>query len=56
MLQIGSQLELELREKMIKFLKVNLDVFAWSHDDMVGIDPEIMCHHLNIDPDRRGVR
>ena len=22
---------------------------------MVGIDPEIMCHHLNIDPDIRGV-
>ena len=55
-LQIGSQLEPELREKLTKFLKANLDVFAWSHDDMVGIDPEVMCHHLNIDPDRRGVR
>ena len=55
-LHIGSQLEPELREKLIKFLKANLDVFAWSHDDMVGIDLEVMCHDLNIDPDRRGVR
>ena len=23
---------------------------------MVGIDPDVMCHHLNIDPDKKGVR
>lgn len=34
----------------------NLDVFAWCHSDMVGIDPKMMCHHLNIDPGRRGIR
>ena len=27
----------------------NQDVFAWSHKDMVGIEPNISCHHLNID-------
>ena len=25
-------------------------MFAWSHSDMVGIDPNIISHVLNIDP------
>ncbi|XP_024028425.1 uncharacterized protein LOC112093706 [Morus notabilis] len=32
------------------FLKKNLDVFAWNHADMEGIDPEVIYHFLNIDP------
>ena len=30
--------------------------FAWSHADMVGIDPEVMCHRLNINPNKKGIR
>ncbi|KAI3747104.1 hypothetical protein L6452_09549 [Arctium lappa] len=26
------------------------DCFAWTHEDMVGIDPSIISHKLNIDP------
>ena len=26
----------------------NQDVFAWSHEDMSGIDPSIMVHKLNV--------
>ena len=32
------------------FLKANQDVFAWSHEDMLGIDPSIMVHRLNVSP------
>ncbi|XP_024027003.1 uncharacterized protein LOC112093203 [Morus notabilis] len=32
------------------FLKKNLDAFAWNHADMEGINPEVICHSLNIDP------
>lgn len=49
-LHIGTRLEPELRARMIEFLKANLDVFAWSHANMGGIDPEGMSHLLNIDP------
>ena len=28
----------------------NLDVFVWTHIDMVGIHLDVMCHKLNIDP------
>lgn len=27
----------------------NLDVFAWKDSDMVGNDPKVRCHNLNID-------
>ena len=25
-------------------------MFAWSHSDMKGIDPYLICHRLNVDP------
>ncbi|XP_024018686.1 uncharacterized protein LOC112090799 [Morus notabilis] len=38
------------RVEVESFLKKNLDVFAWNHSDMEGIDLEVICHFLNIDP------
>ena len=32
----------------MKFLKKNLDFFAWSHEDMPGIDRRVIEHSLNI--------
>ena len=55
-LKIGSRLSPEVRSKLLKFLKANLDVFSRSHEDMIGIDPAVMCHHLNIDPTKKGAR
>ncbi|XP_074363199.1 uncharacterized protein LOC141703637 [Apium graveolens] len=55
-LRIGSNLSPDLREDLARFLKENLDVFAWSHSDMIGIDPNVMCHRLNLDPKKKGVR
>jgi hypothetical protein len=31
-------------------LKDNKDIFAWSHEDMPGIDPSIISHKLNVNP------
>jgi hypothetical protein len=47
---IGTKMDETLRESMIKFLKSNLDVFAWTHDDMPSIDPATICHKLNVNP------
>ncbi|XP_074356100.1 uncharacterized protein LOC141695782 [Apium graveolens] len=55
-LKVGSQLDDEMRGGLTRFLIVNLDVFAWSHLDMIGIDPEVMCHRLNILPNCKGIR
>lgn len=47
---IGSSLGHTIKEQLVDFLKKNADVFAWSHDDLTGIDPSVMTHHLNADP------
>ncbi|KAL8507775.1 hypothetical protein ACS0TY_018350 [Phlomoides rotata] len=38
-LKIGSQLSEPYNSELITFLLVNSDEVAWSHEDMVGIDP-----------------
>ena len=35
---------------MVKFLKRNIDVFAWDACDAPRIDPAFICHHLNVNP------
>ena len=54
--RIGTMLSPEMRTKLIEFLKENLDVFAWSHEDMPGIFSKIIQHKLNVDPERKPVQ
>ena len=55
-LKLGKNLSDKLREAISTILKENLDLFAWKHSDMEGIDPMVMCHHLNLDSDKNAVR
>ena len=48
--QIGSQLPQQEREELIEFLKQNITVFAWNTYEAPRVDPEFICHHLNINP------
>ena len=32
------------------FLKRNVDVFTWSPYEAPGVDPNFICHHLNVKP------
>ncbi|KAL5567230.1 hypothetical protein UlMin_030394 [Ulmus minor] len=52
----GSSLTGQLRTDLINFLRDHRDVFAWSHEDMPGIDPKVIVHRLNIDPSFRPVK
>ena len=54
--RIGTTLSPEIRIGLIKFLKENLDVFAWSHEDMPGISPKVIQHKLNVNPKRKLVQ
>ena len=36
------------KQDLVEFLKKSIDVFAWSHEDMPGIDPSVITHHLNV--------
>jgi len=53
---IGSQLPQLVKEDLVAFLKHNSDVFAWSHEDMPGIDPSVIVHKLNVEPSHRPVK
>lgn len=35
---------------------LNVDVFAWRPGDIVGIDPRVVVHKLNIKPDAKPVK
>ena len=37
-------------EELIEFLKQNIDVFSWNAYETPRVDPEFICHHLNINP------
>ena len=36
--------------ELILFLINNLDMFAWSPYEAPGVDPDFICHRLNVDP------
>ena len=54
--RIGTMLSPEMRTRLVQFLKENLDVFAWSHEDMPGISLEVIQHKLNMDSERKPVQ
>ena len=54
--KIGTLANPAIRQELITFLRSNRDVFAWSHEDMPGIDPSVMVHRLNISPSFPPVR
>ena len=41
-LRIGYSLSLDERSRLINLLRSYLDVFAWSYEDMSGLDPTIV--------------
>ena len=53
--RIGADLEEKIKKDLINFLRENIDVFTWSHEDMPGIDPSVITHRLNIYPSSKPV-
>ena len=48
--QVGVQLPPQEKQELIEFLRKNVDVFAWNAYEALGIDPDFICHHLNVNP------
>ena len=48
--QVGVQLPPREKEELIVFPKKNVDVFAWSAYEALGVDPNFICHNLNVSP------
>ena len=54
--RIGTTLSPEMKSMLVQLLKENLDVFAWSHEDMPGTSPKVIEHKLNVDPKKKPIR
>ena len=54
--RIGANLEGKIKKDLIHFLRENIDVFAWSHEDMPGIDSSVITHRLNVYPSSKPMR
>jgi hypothetical protein len=50
---LGSQLSDEQEKTSLRFLFNNKDVFAWSANDLCGVNRAIIEHSLNVDPSFR---
>jgi len=47
-LQIGTNLPSNQEKELIKLLTQFEDVFAWSHEDMIGLSTDIVVHRLPV--------
>ena len=52
-MRIGTTLSVDERDSLLRLLRSYLDVFAWSYEDMPGLDPSIVQHHLPLVPHAR---
>ena len=53
---ISESLSLTERKELIILVREYIDVFAWSYEDMPGLDPQVAMHRLNIKPDVKPVK
>jgi hypothetical protein len=47
---LGLKLYEEQEKTLIRFLFNNKDVFAWSANDLCGVNRDVIEHSLNVDP------
>ena len=43
------------KSELILLLKEFKDVFAWDYSEMLGLDPGLVIHTLNVDPEAKPV-
>ena len=55
-LKIGTSLSPEEKERLTNFLKQHEEVFAWTYEDMPGLDPKLVEHRLVLKPDVKPVK
>ncbi|XP_059658393.1 uncharacterized protein LOC132304673 [Cornus florida] len=53
---VNKGLPAEEKTALIEVLKEFSDVFAWTYDEVPGLNPQIVAHHLNIRPGTRPVK
>ena len=51
--RVGMTISIDVKKKLVQFL--NLDIFAWSHENMLGISIVIIQHKLNVNLEEKPV-
>ena len=51
--RVGMTISIDVKKKLVQFL--NLDIFAWSHENMPGISIVIIQHKLNVNLEEKPV-
>src|SRR4051812_39520469 len=46
--KIGADLENSVKQRLIQMFQDYIEIFAWSYEDMPGLDTDIVVHHLPI--------
>ena len=55
-MKIGSALSALEKMKIMNFLRENQDIFAWKHEDTLGINRGVIQHHLTINSECKPVQ
>ena len=45
-IRIGTNFESSVKSKLVQILHDYVEVFAWSYEDMPGLDTDTIVHHL----------
>ena len=53
---ISESLSPTKKDVLTSLIKEYIDVFAWSYEDMPGLDPQVVMNRLNIKPDAKPVK
>ena len=54
--KVRADLKEKTKKDLVRFLRKSIDVFAWSHEDMPGIDPSVITYRLNVYPFFKPIR
>ena len=54
--KIGENLELSVKQRLMQMLHDYVEIFAWSYEDMSGLDTDIVVHRLPTKEDRPPVK
>ena len=54
--KIGAALEDSVKSRLIDLLREYSDIFAWSYEDMPGLDTDIVVHRLPLKEDSPPVK
>ena len=56
MIQVGNTLITSEKDALVALLTEFKEVFAWSYEDMTGIDIDIVQHCIPTDPNMKPVK